>query len=278
MTLSPFGHDDLDAAAALSRAEGWPHTRNDWSLLASVAEGVAIRDGRTLKGTALWVPYGPRVASVCMVMVDPSVRRRGLGRRLMDRVLADTAGRSLRLVATPSGQPLYQALGFEESGRVHKLEGAPSLAALGPRNGVVLARESDMPAILALDAAAYGADRGRLLAALMDAGDAMILRDPFVTGYAVRRPFGPGVVIGPVVAPSLAAAKRLIAAQAAKVRDAPVRVDTPDAALRDWLKGCGLTHTTSEALMVRHDPAAPEAYRSYGRGAVTFALAAQAFG
>ena len=55
-------------------------------------------------------------------------------------------------------------------------------------------------------------------------------------------------------------------------------VDTPDAALRDWLKGCGLTHTTSEALMVRHDPAAPEAYRSYGRGAVTFALAAQAFG
>ena len=36
MTLSPFGHDDLDAAAALSRAEGWPHTRNDWSLLASV--------------------------------------------------------------------------------------------------------------------------------------------------------------------------------------------------------------------------------------------------
>ncbi len=278
VSLSSFERGDLDAAVALSQAEGWPHTRDDWALLASVGEGVVARDGATLIGTAFWVPYGLGMASIGMVMVTPSRRGAGIGRMLMQRALDNTSGRTLRLVSTKAGYSLYRTLGFVDGGKIFKLQGQASMAALGPRNGVLAAQPGDHASIYALDKAAFGADRSPLIAALLDVGDTVVLRDPFITGFAIRRHFGTGLVIGPVVAPSLAAAKRLIATQLVRTGGTTARIDTSHPALRDWLKACGLVEDAGDVAMVREDPDAAEPYRVSARGAVTYALAAQAYG
>ncbi|ORE91189.1 acetyltransferase [Stappia sp. 22II-S9-Z10] len=277
-TLAFLDEPQLGAAVSLSQAEGWPHTIADWALMLRIGRGVALREGDDLRGTAVFIPYGEVDGAIAMVLVAKDARRHGLGRSLMTEVLAQAPERQLRLVSTASAVPLYQSLGFEPAGRVHQMEGWPDLGGLGPRNGVVLAMEGETPAILGLDKAAFGADRTRLLQALVADGEAMLLRDPFVTGFAIRRPFGDGVVIGPVVAPHLQAAKRLIAAHVARAPRAFVRIDTRDEALADWLSSCGLVEGAGGIAMIRPGAVLHNRVVGQGRGAQTFALAAHAFG
>jgi len=83
---------------------------------------------RTLFGGDQWkhgadAPLDPRTeaARIRAFFVDPGSARRGLGRLLFDRCLADarTAGfQRLELMATLPGEPLYRALGFAADERV----------------------------------------------------------------------------------------------------------------------------------------------------------------
>jgi GNAT superfamily N-acetyltransferase len=83
---------------------------------------------RTLFGGDQWkhgadAPLDPatEAARIRAFFVDPDSSRRGLGRLLFDRCLADVraAGfRRLELMATLPGEPLYHALGFAAEERV----------------------------------------------------------------------------------------------------------------------------------------------------------------
>jgi len=78
---------------------------------------------RTLFGGDQWkhgadAPLDPTTdaARIRAFFVDPDSARRGLGRLLFDRCLADARAvgfRRLELMATLPGEPLYRALGFE---------------------------------------------------------------------------------------------------------------------------------------------------------------------
>jgi len=60
-------------------------------------------------------------ARIRAFFVDPDSARRGLGRRLFDRCLADARAmgfRRLELMATLPGEPLYRAMGFVAEERV----------------------------------------------------------------------------------------------------------------------------------------------------------------
>jgi len=83
---------------------------------------------RTLFGGDQWkhgtdAPLDPAMeaARIRAFFVDPDAARRGLGRLLFDRCLADAraAGfQRLELMATLPGEPLYHALGFAAEARV----------------------------------------------------------------------------------------------------------------------------------------------------------------
>jgi GNAT superfamily N-acetyltransferase len=63
-------------------------------------------------------------ARIRAFFVHPTWARRGLGRRLFDRCAADAAAagfRSLELMATLPGEPLYRALGFVPRERVERV-------------------------------------------------------------------------------------------------------------------------------------------------------------
>jgi hypothetical protein len=78
-TLEALAPAHLADAVALSRAEGWPHRREDWALIPWLSRGIAALDGDRLVGTALATPFGP-AGALNMIIVSRDWRGRGLAR------------------------------------------------------------------------------------------------------------------------------------------------------------------------------------------------------
>ncbi|QKK32971.1 GNAT family N-acetyltransferase (plasmid) [Rhizobium indicum] len=271
--IVPFGPDHLEAAVALSRQAGWPHRTEDWQLALALSEGlVAVEDGKVV-GTVLVTPYKEDCATINMVIVDETMRGRGLGRKLMDAALLTAGDRPLRLVATTAGLPLYQKLGFHETGTVAQHQGlAGDIAAPAETQA---ATDADLPAIAALDRLAFGADREGLLSYLAGIGEfAVIRRDSGISGFACLRPFGRGEVIGPVVAADLGEAQTLIEHFIARRPGQFLRVDTTaETGLSPWLAEHGLAHVGGGITMKK-----PLVHHAADPAVTTFALASQALG
>ncbi len=276
IALVAISPDHLEGAVRLSQQAGWPHRLEDWRMALALSEGcaaVSARGNRVI-GTALMTPYGSDAATINMVIVDASARGRGLGRKLMDEVLSLAGDRSLRLVATESGLPLYEKLGFRMSGAVVQHQGHVARPVAAPA-GIRPAQPDDIPAITELDRAAYGADRGSLMSHLAAVGSLAVLeRAGRPVGFSALRPFGRGEVIGPVVAANLDDANALASHFLAARCGAFLRIDTDaTTAIGPWLAGIGLAHVDGGIAMHRPIVARPE-----GRSVFTFALANQAFG
>jgi GNAT superfamily N-acetyltransferase len=106
------------------------------------------------------------------------------------------------------------------------------------------AAETDLPSILAVDQAAFGADRGRVINRLPGFAEQLTVLETAqgIGGYAAAwRNLPSSAIIGPVVAPDAEAAKRLIADLAAKV-SGTIRLDLdPDRPeLPAWAHARGL--------------------------------------
>jgi hypothetical protein len=215
-----------------------------------------------------------------MMLVAARYARRGLGAALM-RHLLRAAGEdaTVTLYATDMGRPLYEKLGFTAvRGNVSFMgkfrpepgRGARRAASRGPNGRVRPAAEADQPAILAVDRAAFGADRGRILTRLPSFAEQIAVFDPGngvtgtgitgtgITGYAAAWRNGPAsTVIGPLVAPDGAAARQLITELAVRA-PTPVRLDLdPDRTeLPGWAQARGL-EPVARTVVMAYGPAAP---------------------
>jgi GNAT superfamily N-acetyltransferase len=272
ITLSPVSMADLDPIAALVAAVGWPHRRVDIAALVELGRGRLARadDGRTL-GVGLWWWFGDTAARLGLVVVSPDSQGLGIGRRLMERLLADAAPRSVMLLATRAGRPLYERLGFVEIGAVCQHQGEYG-GGRYPDPRIRAATSEDRSAVLCLDAAAFGVPRPAVLDHLLAVGRAFVLvENGKAVGYAIERDFGRGSVVGPVVA---ATEPDAIALFSAAARPGFVRVDRPsDAAdFGRHLTTCGLALDSEVPTMLRGNwPAATAPQRIY-------ALASHALG
>lgn len=273
--LVRLGPDHLDQAHALSGALAWPYRREDWAFALALGRGFGVEiDGR-LVGTALWWPYGDDYAAIGMIIVAPDAQRRGIGARLMDALMADAAGRTMILNSTLEGEPLYTRLGFVPYGEVRQhqavLPHAPWIDASVPIRAVA---PGDLTALHALDRAAAGMERTALLDALGAVSDTLVIaRDGTITGYAGVRVWGRGVVIGPVIAASIAEAQALIATLAARHVGAFVRIDVTHASgLGAWLARLGLAEVGQVRAMALGPPPAS------APTATLFALSNQSLG
>lgn len=238
-------------------------------MLLAQSEGVvALVDGQVI-GTALRAGFGPDLCTANMIIVRSDYQGRGLGRALMSSVLPSSG--TCRLVATPEGLPLYEKLGFVETGRILQCQGAFQ-ASGAPGAGIRAARADDVPQIAALESQAFGGDRSALVDWLWRNADLFVSTAPGgeILGYAAKRVFGRGHVIGPVAAPDVETAKALIAAAAHDLDGQFVRIDTSDqSGLKDWLDGLGLKHVSGGTTMQRGAGAEP---------APRYALFSQALG
>ncbi len=272
LSIRPLLAADLPQAHALTRDLRWPHRQEDWALALAMGQGWAMAEAGRLLGTSMAWAFGPAAGCFGLLVVAPDQQGRGLGARLMDTALASLGDRAVQLHATPAGEKLYRRLGFAPSGLIRQHQGIavapPPMAPPGLRP----ATASDLPALAALDLAATGMDRARVLAAILAGGAAVVLAPSGVArGFAMLRHFGRGEVIGPVIAPDAETAWALIAQFLAHRAGAFVRIDITDFALCPLLAAHGLAQVDEALCMVRGSLAAQGAVRS-------FALVNQAMG
>lgn len=105
-------------------------------------------------------------AYIGMMVVHPAYQRRGIGRKLMERLLDWLQAHQIEmslLDATEFGEPLYARLGFMEDDRVHIYHQVYEKQYSEFPEGVRPVREKDLPAVHTLDRAVYGGDRSVVL-------------------------------------------------------------------------------------------------------------------
>jgi GNAT superfamily N-acetyltransferase len=274
-----LGADDLRACAALAVDRGWWPERAKWLLLleASEAYGVDAPDGQGLAGSVALTRWGADVAAIGMMLTASRYGGQGLGRALMEHALRaageDTA---VSLFGTDSGRPLYEKLGFKpvrrsiafrghfhldphgnnSKKRTGRAEAAGSAALAESSGDVRVATEADLPAILTLDRDVYGADRTRILTRLPAFAERIVVLEATegIVGYAAAWRTEAYLMVGPLVAPDGAAARRLVTELAADSTVA-VRLDLdPDRPeLPGWARAHGLEPTERTVFMTRGD-------------------------
>ncbi len=269
--FSPMGPEHLAGAVALSWAEGWAHRPEDWALVLSNSRGVVGLCGDRVVATAVASPFGA-VATVNMVIVADDMRGRGLGRQVVEHAMGRVAAETWHLVATTEGLPLYAKLGFEPWGEVSQHQGVAEAAPGGlPEEW---AGDADLPALIALDRAANGMDRGWLIEALMRVGRILVLREEGeVAGLAALRRFGRGELAGPIVARTKEEARALLATVLAHCAGRFLRVDIPEGTGLGAVLGAHGLLPVGGGISMRRGPV-PQVPGPHRR----FALASQAVG
>jgi predicted N-acetyltransferase YhbS len=269
---------DLQAAHGLTDEIRWPHRPADWEQVFRHGEGlVAERDGRVV-GTGLRWRWGPKHATIGLIVVSPACQGRRIGHRLMSALLEGLDGCSVLLHATADGRGLYERLGFVRIGEIRQHQGisqpAP-LIALDVGWRLRPATEADLPALRALDAGARGMPRDALIDELFRDAEATVVLDDdgSARGFAMLRRFGRGHVIGPVVAPDAEGAKALIAHLSGLNAGRFTRIDIDfDSGLAEWVESIGLLRVDAPTTMVRGAPLRTEPDKRL------FAIVTQALG
>jgi GNAT superfamily N-acetyltransferase len=195
-TIRPMLPADVAAAAEAVRRGDW----GDREAFFRFATGhpncrpiLAERD-REIVGTGVATVSG-RVGWVGTIWVAPALRRRGLGQAITEAVIEELEGsgcRTLVLVATEAGRPLYERLGFEILTHDHALV-ASGLGTGRPLPAVDpsvrrFAPTGDLDAAAELDAWVTGEDRRHILATC----DGWVVGGATgeVRAFALRAPFG----------------------------------------------------------------------------------------
>jgi ribosomal protein S18 acetylase RimI-like enzyme len=194
--------------ARLAGVVGFARARLDGEVVVAEAGGelVGVAAGAVFTGTG-WVGG---------VAVVPGHRRAGLGGALTEAIVEFLEGRGVTTVllhATALGRPVYERLGFVPEAAYLTLTGPtrpPSPGDPSLRAG----RQSDLETVLALDLAATGEDRRRLLTALWPTGGLVAAGDGRLLGYHLASPWRSG---GAVIATDPEAGRVLLDA----VRVAP---------------------------------------------------------
>jgi hypothetical protein len=215
----------------------------------------------------------------------------------MGHLIGQAGDATVTLFATDMGRPLYEKLGFlpvrrsvsfvgtfrpgrsednskrrfrfratadagggagAGAGAGAQTEAAAGTAAAGTARP---ATEADLASILAVDAVAFGADRGNIVSRLPGFAERIAVLETGagseaerITGYATAWRNGPSTtIIGPVIAPDAGAATRLIAHLAGQVRG-NIRLDLdPDRPeLPSWAHAHGL-EPVSRTTVMAHD-------------------------
>jgi GNAT superfamily N-acetyltransferase len=196
---------DLPFGLHLSRQAGWNQTEADWRGFVNFQpDGCFMAEWeRNAAGTTTTSIFGP-VAWIAMVLVEESLRGRGIGKALLGHALEFLEQRgvtTVRLDATPLGQPLYERLGFVAQYRLARHEG--TLRPAPKVSGTEIAKRDEWEELFALDHQITDTDRRSLLhLCFSEHPEAVCLvrQHGRPTGFLTSRPGMRAIQIGPCIA------------------------------------------------------------------------------
>ncbi len=251
VSLRPMTPKDIGDCLLLSGTEGWNQTASDWKRLVEYPKNtcrVAEYAGKII-GTATASNYENDIAWIGMVLIDKAYRGRGISKMLLSALLTQLEScRSVKLDATPAGQPVYEKFGFREEYLIYRMTGMvqqgfqPYNSGIKPEP-VQLRQVSD---IIALDGSIFGADRRHLILSLLkDNPDKawFIGKEGKMTAFSLGRQGSKYIQIGPVFASDLTEAFILISQFLARNTGKPIVADVPadKTELIKWLNSSGFT-------------------------------------
>jgi GNAT superfamily N-acetyltransferase len=284
MRTADIADVELSQLQALSISVGWPHRAPDWQHARDVGHGfVALDEIGRISASTMWFPHGYQFATFGMLITAPRLQANGAARWLMERVLADCSGRHIRLNSTREARRLYVSFGFRPQRTIFQCQGEavapPETAAIA--DGLTLRRldRADIEAVIALDTPAFGAERRVHLIRLLESSICYGLYDgDRLLAYSMRRRFGRGHVIGPVVAScdadAIAVTRPHIVAHVGSFLRIDLRFEAGDFA--NFVQQSGMSVYDTVKTMVTSEAA------SYGESdggrPIVYGLASQSFG
>lgn len=210
----------IDVAMGLVEAAGWNQVAADWLRLLKHPAGrgwLARYDGQDT-GTVTTIEYGQQLAWIGMMLVDPKMRRRGVGKALMAvaiRHLRERGVKSIRLDATPAGRLLYEPLGFRLDCSFSRWL-RPATGPVSHDNETTLRSKTALnEAHWQLDRLAFGADRSEWLETLRNESNCVVTD----SGFGMLRPGRVADYLGPVVCEPTQAESIITALIAGSSRD-----------------------------------------------------------
>jgi GNAT superfamily N-acetyltransferase len=229
--IRPMTVADRLAGLRLSRQAGWNQIEADWQRFLDLQPDgcFAAEWNGDIVGTTVTSIFGS-VAWVAMVLVEESVRGRGIGKALLNHALNFLDRRqvpTVRLDATPLGLPLYERLGFVEQFRLARYAGMLSPASEGAETDA--AAPNQWEALAALDEQVTRTDRRRVLLRLFaeQPGSVRMVRNgEGFDGFLAARPGCRAVQVGPCIA-SPQAGPLLLADAWRRYADRHVFLDIP---------------------------------------------------
>ena len=208
---------DLDAVDEVVKAAyNIPRSRKDTlrQYLKLQPDGaLVVKDNDVIVGFGAALDYGS-FAYIGLMSVHPSMQKRGVGRLLMDTLLAWIAERGCQTVlldASQAGAPLYLQYGFVEDDRtVHMRRVQNTAVPMTYFEEFSLLKAKDFVKLVAFDTTYFGASREALLATyyINDPQRVFITRGSRgnITGYLIAQAH----TIGPWVARSSEDAEQLL--------------------------------------------------------------------
>jgi len=228
---------DVALGLHLGQQAGWNQTPADWlRILALNPAGcfVAEQDG-TAAGTACTCRFGS-VAWIALLLVESSLRGRGIGRALMRHALAwleQQRVTTIRLDATPLGEPVYRKLGFVAEYALVRMDGLlPARNDQPPteENRVQAVSREWLPQLTAFDRAITATDRSVLLQRFAEEFPEelrLIAAGDKVLGYMTARPGRLAWQLGPCLA-NPEVGRRLLDDAARRHAEQRVFLDIPE--------------------------------------------------
>lgn len=284
MRVADIADVEMLQLQALSLSVGWPHRGPDWQHLLGLGRGfVALDEIGRVTASTMWFPHGADFATLGMLMTSPRLQENGAARWLVKHMLSECQRPRIRLNSTREAKRLYGSFGFQARRTVFQCQGEAILPyeSAEPSKGYSVKRldNADLDGIIAFDAPAFGTARTAHLVRLFeDSIGYGLYRGDELRAYAMRRRFGRGHVIGPVVATSDVDAIAVTHPHVRAHVGSFLRIDTRSdvGAFADFVLRSGMTVYDTLTTMVNADAA------DYGDGQggkpLIYALASQSFG
>jgi ribosomal protein S18 acetylase RimI-like enzyme len=209
ISIRPLADTDLESAAdiltsAFHRSGNWANELRLYSELQPDGYFGAYQEGALvgMVGSTIYSTF----AYIGMMGVHQQFQRRGIGLALMQHLLKWLEGKNIpqvQLDASEAGQPMYEKLGFVAQEQVFVLQRQAGLPILEFPQHVESIRHSDLAILAEMDAKIFGADRGRVFSALLQAFPerAFFSHDSCgrITGYLFmqEKRIGPWVMLEP---------------------------------------------------------------------------------
>jgi len=281
-TLDKLGKQDIPGLIDLSTSVGWDYDQDEITTILSSGTiyGHKNKEGKIVSSAAI-VEYDSLVASIGMVIVRDEYRGLGLGKTATEKCIESVKGnKTVMLIATDAGKPMYEKMGFISIDTVHKYlcDSFIPFRAIDFHSSSSIRdfNEEDIPQIIMLDNNAFGDNRKSfLLNRIKQATKVLVVRnaDADLVGFGMVISGSENLLLGPIVAPDAETAYLLIN-HLTRNHSGKIRIDVPTGndPFMTQLEQSGFAKVSQPPIMILNSTEMPK------RNQTLYGIAAQIFG